>query len=77
MADVDGITLMMAIQAVDAKIVEIDQDRHETHDASAADLDELLLSYTLAAEQLKKAYLTEASRSSNLPPYEVLVPDSL
>ena len=40
---------------------------------TSADIEDILLSYTKAANDLREAYLIAFNKSSNLPPYEELV----
>lgn len=76
MANVDGQTLLMAVQAVQVQIrsltVQIDQT---DEDVDVSDLEDMLLSYTQAAEALRQAYEAEELISSNLPPYDTLAPE--
>jgi hypothetical protein len=76
MPDVDGRTLMMAIQAVDAKmhvlkatIDGVDDDEDVTT------VEDLLLGYEKAAEKLRAAYELACLAASNLPPYASLIRD--
>lgn len=74
MADVSGRTLMMAIQAVDGEVQQIREELEEIGDGpNEADLQDLLLAFTEAADELKAAYLEELETSEHLPPYEELV----
>jgi len=73
MSEISGNTLMMAIQAVDAEMRGI-EDELEGADADiSADLEELLLSWSKAADELKTAYEAALLSQVNLPPYEDLV----
>lgn len=75
MANVDVMTLMMAIQAVDAKIISL-VDMLENNDSpEAGELEALLLSYEKAAMKLKTAYEEKLKTASNFPPYEQLIVD--
>ncbi len=74
MAEVDGNTLMMAIQAVDIEISLLIEEL-KSEDPNPDD-HELYMSYWKAAMKLKEAYLAEAKQVSNLPPYEKLVKNS-
>ncbi len=75
MADIDGQTLLMAVQAVQAQIhsleVQIDQ---AGEDDDVSDQEDLLMDYMRAADTLRVAYEAEELTSSNLPPYDRLVP---
>ena len=73
MPEVNGRTLVMAIQAVDCKIAELERDIEAQPSTSGADLEELLLSYENAAQALKRAYEEARAEVDNLPPYEKLV----
>ena len=75
MAELDGITLMMAVQAVHAEIV-----RYETLLASETlrdreEIQSLVFSYEKALARLREAYESELATVGNLPPYSKLVPD--
>ena len=75
MPEVRGPTLMMAIQAVDEKIraltTRLDAADPDTQDVT--DLEDALLSWEKAADELKMAYEAAVKMSSNLPPYDKLV----
>jgi len=73
MADVDGRTLLMAVQAVQAQIHALEARIVQTDD-DASDQEDLLMGYTQAADALRRAYEAEELISSNLPPYGMLVP---
>lgn len=71
MPEVSTHAIMMAIQAVHAEIIRI------VGDQPVAKLDpddqELLLSYSRAAEEFKAAYIEARKTQTNLPPYDVLI----
>lgn len=73
MPEVSGRTLVMAIQAVDAELRRLEEELERAGEDADPDLQELALSYSLAAEDLKQAYLQALNSASNLPPYEQLV----
>lgn len=73
MADLDGLTLMMAIQAVHREI-----ERHELLLISETlpdreRLQSLIASYERAAERLREAYESTWTPGGNLPPYAKLL----
>ncbi len=72
MADVDGVTLMMAIQAVDEVIGRLSE---ATADENSADPDDqtILMDYRRAARRLEAAYDKAAQVELDLPPYDELV----
>lgn len=75
MAELDGISLMMAVQAVHAELV-----RYETLLTSETlrdreEIQSLVSSYEKALARLREAYESEQAAVSNLPPYSKLVPD--
>ncbi len=74
MAEVDGQTLLMAVQAVHGQIraLEAQIDR-AGEDEDVTDLEDLLTGYMQAADALRAAYEAEELVSSNLPPYQMLV----
>lgn len=73
MPEVNGRTLMMAVQAVDAKMLALAQALDEAGEDAATDLEDLLLAYALAAEDLRAAYTAAQALADNLPAYEKLV----
>jgi len=73
MPNVNGRTLVIAIQAVDFKMVNIEREIEALPADKGAELESLLLSYENAAEALKRAYQEACSEADNLPPYEKLV----
>ncbi|MEN9866539.1 MAG: hypothetical protein RL748_2129 [Pseudomonadota bacterium] len=73
MPEVNGRTLMMAIQAVDFKISDIVKNLDTADDTEGGELELLLLSYEKAAASLKIAYEEAQKSVSNLPPYDTLV----
>ncbi len=73
MPNVNGNTLVLAIQAVDFKMADLEQTIDSLPPDEGSDLEALLLSYTNAAEVLKRAYHEALAESCNLPPYEKLV----
>ncbi|MES2984249.1 MAG: hypothetical protein V4735_03575 [Pseudomonadota bacterium] len=67
-------TLMVAIQAVDVAVTELTELKADIGTGpEAADVNELLLSYSHAAKELQLAYEDEHSRSGHLPAYDELV----
>lgn len=75
MADVSGTTLMMAVQAVHQAVRELEQEL-ERADADPTEATEMLLAYSAAADELRAAYQVARLTTSNLPPYEQLLPTS-
>lgn len=73
MPEINGRTLMMAIQAVDFKINDIVKQLDNAGDADGGELELLLLSYEEASFSLKIGYVEALKTVSNLPPYETLV----
>lgn len=73
MADVDGLTLMMAIQAVNEQIRRYESllTSETLRDPEA--IQSLLLSYEKAADRLRDAYESEWTPGGNLPDYARLV----
>jgi hypothetical protein len=66
-------TLMVAIQCVAAEIAAMDKQLNEENSENAAELEQLLVSFDLAADDLKAAYQTAQEQFGGLPPYEELV----
>jgi hypothetical protein len=73
MPEVSGRALMMAIQAVEAQIEQLEAEITEAGDDADPDLQLLSLSYWKAACELEDAYREALERTSNLTPYEDLV----
>jgi hypothetical protein len=73
MAELSAQTLVMLVQAVDAQIREIKETVNGDLSELEPDTQELLMSYSQAAMELK-AYYREAQKSfPGLPPYDKLV----
>lgn len=72
MPDIDGVTLMMAIQAVDEVIGRLTE---ATADEDSADPDDqvMLMDYRRAARRLEDAYDKACEVELDLPPYDKLV----
>ncbi len=73
MPEVNGTSLAIAVEAVDAKIQSLLQELENASEDEVTDIEDILLSYTKAANDLREAYLIAFNKSSNLPPYEELV----
>jgi hypothetical protein len=73
MANLSPQTLVMAVQAVDAEINRIKESVSGDITELDPDIQELLLSYSQAATELKTSYLNERQSIPTLPPYEQLV----
>ncbi|AVK07042.1 MULTISPECIES: hypothetical protein [Pseudomonas aeruginosa group] len=68
-------TLMVAIQCVAARTRELDAQLQSDDPENAAELEQLLVGYDLAADDLKNAYEEALAQYSGLPPYDRLVDD--
>ena len=73
MPEINGLTLMMAIQAVDSKITEIVKRLENDNSPEAGELELLLLSYEKTLTALKMGYEQALQTPGNLPPYDQLV----
>ena len=73
MPEVDGNTLVMAIQAVDDKLRALETARELVGAEAAGDYDEELLAFDRAARKLEIAYEQALRSASNLPSYARLV----
>jgi hypothetical protein len=73
MAQVDGITLMMAVQAVHAEIKRYELLLTSETLRDPEEIQSLILSYEKALSRLRAAYESECASASNLPPYSKLV----
>jgi hypothetical protein len=74
MAELDGMTLMMAIQAVRDQIARYESllDSETLRDRDEIEL--LILSYQKTQTRLREAYERDWTPTSNLPAYSKLVP---
>nr|4C18_A Chain A, TSI2 [Pseudomonas aeruginosa]4C18_B Chain B, TSI2 [Pseudomonas aeruginosa] len=66
-------TLMVAIQCVAARTRELDAQLQNDDPQNAAELEQLLVGYDLAADDLKNAYEQALGQYSGLPPYDRLI----
>ena len=66
-------TLIVAIQCVAAEIKAIDKQLQDGDPPNAGELEQLLLAYDLAADDLKDAYEAAQDRWDGLPVYEDLL----
>lgn len=73
MAEIDGVTLRMAIQAVDAMINDLVKQLEAHNSPEAGELELRLVKYEKALEKLKVGYEEEQKHSSNLPPLKSLL----
>lgn len=73
MAEIDGVTLRMAIQAVDAMINDLANQLEANDSQETGELELRLLKYEAALEKLKVGYEVEQKISNNLPPFEKLI----
>lgn len=75
MADLSGLTLMMAIQAVNLQMNALEAQIAQRQDSDEDDshLEDALLAYSKAANELRTAYESTRAHVHNLPPYERLV----
>lgn len=65
--------LVLVIQAVDAKIDELEGELASLPAGEGSELESLLLSYVNAAAALEREYREVLAQFSNFPPYESLV----
>lgn len=72
MPEVDGNTLVMAIQAVDDKLRALETARELAGEEGADDYVEEIMAFDNAAQKLKVAYEHALMMANNLPPYEKL-----
>lgn len=73
MAELDNITLMMAIQAVNAEITKYEHLLTSETLRDREEIQMLVLSYQKAAESLRQAYESQWVEGGNLPSYRALV----
>jgi hypothetical protein len=74
--ELDGMTLMMAIQAVREEIKRHDLLLTSETLRDPEEIQLLILSYEKTLQRLKEAYEAVWSEGSNLPPYSSLVPSN-
>ena len=73
MSELSSDTLVIAIQAVDAEMQQIEEELEGIQPGEHPDLDDLLLAHQKAARELKSVYEQAQRLAINLPPYEELV----
>ena len=66
-------TLMVAIQCLAAETRRIEQSLEAESPENGAELEQLLVAYDLAADDLKAAYLASQARFAGFPSYDSLV----
>lgn len=66
-------TLMVSIQCVAAEIEAIEKQLEDGEPENAAELEQLLVTFDLAADDLKTAYENAQKKYGELPPYGELV----
>jgi hypothetical protein len=67
-------SLVVLVQVLNRAVRELDAECDATDGPEKPDLQELLLDYTLAADDLKEVYLAAFEPNSNMMPYAKLVP---
>ncbi|MBB3063290.1 hypothetical protein [Microbulbifer rhizosphaerae] len=77
MADLKLSTILICIQSVQKQIEHFEGLLESETVRDKAEIQELLLSYDQAAENLKEAYISMRSPRSNYPEYESLVKKNL
>ncbi|GAA6168246.1 hypothetical protein [Sessilibacter corallicola] len=73
MPDLTLQTLMISIQSVQKQIEYFEGLMESETIRDKAEIQELLLTYDQAAEELKQAYISKRSEGSNFPAYDELV----
>ncbi len=73
MPEINGQSIMMAVQAVDQTIQSLIAQIATAHEDDATDLEDELQSYMSTATDLRIGYEAALKLSSNLPPYATLV----
>ncbi|MCF6252508.1 MAG: hypothetical protein L3J75_14770 [Methylococcaceae bacterium] len=66
-------TIMVAIQSVEAEIRLLDKQLESDDVENAAELEQVLVSYDLAAADLKAFYEAMLDQYSELPSYDTLI----
>ena len=66
-------TVMVAIQSIEAEIRLLDQKLQNDEADNPAELEQVLVSYDLAAADLKACYEEMLEQDSELPSYEELI----
>lgn len=75
MSELSAQTLVMTVQAVDAEIRRIKDSVNGDITKLEADVQEVLMSFSQAAMELKGYYIERRSADPGMPPYEQLVAD--
>ncbi len=73
MVEISENTLVMAIQAIADAVNDLRDECAETDGPELPDIQELLLSYSIAAGELKKIYAKLAETDVTLPEYAELI----
>jgi hypothetical protein len=73
MAEIDNITLMMSIQAVNDQIRKYEHLLTSETLRDPEEIQSLIFSYEKAASVLKEEYIRNWNKGSNLPEYSALV----
>lgn len=77
MVDLELSTILICIQSVQKQIEHFEGLLESETVRDKAEIQELLLSYDQAAENLKEAYISMRSSGSNYPEYEFLIKKNL
>lgn len=73
MPEIDNMTIMMSIQAVNAEIKKYEHLLTSETLSDPEEIQSLVFSYEKAAASLKEAYISEWKEGSNLPEYQALI----
>lgn len=75
MAEINAITMMMAIQAIDEKMLSLEEQIRQSSpdDSELPDVHSEYVQFMKASHSLRAAYESELKPDGNLPPYETLV----
>ncbi len=66
-------TLMVAVQCVASETRAIDKKLQNNELKNGAEIEQLLVTYDLAAEDLKAAYIAAYGKNNSMPTYEDLI----
>lgn len=73
MPDISAHDLVLAIQAVDCEIADLERTLDNSPPQDDSELESLLVSYKHTAKRLERAYRDAEGEDHSLPPYDKLV----
>lgn len=73
MPNISAHDLVLAIQAVDCEIADLERTLENSPPADDSELESLLVAYRHTARRLERAYRDAEGEGDDLPPYDKLV----